>query len=188
MSKWGRHGEKTMTDSVVLGHPDVSDDGLVRFPFHLRGVSATADVSPLGIGVSDEVPLDIANAALLAVDDYWQAHKSEMLERFRQAAKLRREAGREPPIIPAASADTVVMLPPTQKVQGTVFTVLVGEVGIDVHLLKSGCILDHCEDWTTVTERMRITAWAAVLNILLSTSEVASTWGIDIELYRDLWT
>ena len=166
-----------MSAVVTVGEPEPRKDGTVLFRVNVGGSEVHVTFSPLGIGVPADVPVSQANRASVAVTEHIADQSMDMVQHLRIAARLRREVHAQPPIDLSAGSDA----------QDLLFQVNVNEVRLWVLLTRNGEIVDDCEDWSGVTSEMRVAALAGVLNIVLSDSERSKNWGLDVELYRDLW-
>lgn len=131
--------------------------------------------------------LETKSKVMRAVDRFIAEHRSEALGWYREAARLRRAAG-NPPLIGASSARHVsVVGRPQPRGRNVLFCTQGAPTELRVILLEGGGMIDDCEDWTTVTDVDRHSAFTAVLDHVFANREESTALGIDAQLFEELY-
>jgi hypothetical protein len=144
-------------------------------------------VSLLGVGVDGDVEVSAAQRALRLVHEVTSGRRAELQGLFREAAKLRRRAGKPRPVGTTPGGSARVNVPPVKFRGGVSFSVDVDGLVIRVSVFEEGGVMDDCDDWDRATDHIRDQAFSAVLDHLLSQSVETSDLGLDLALFRDLW-
>lgn len=168
--------------------PIPKDSGAVEFLVHVDGLDVVVSASPLGIGVSADVPVPVGNTASAFVAKYIAANGSTMTQLYRDAARLRKSAGNPPLLGDESGYPVSIRGQPQLRGRAVLFRVDVHSSGeLRVLIFPEGGIIDDCDDWDGVTDAARRAAIRAVLNWVFANSAQVKFLGLDLDLLRDFW-
>ncbi len=177
------------TGTIVSG-PTPEDDGNVTFGVKVEDRIVVGLANPCGYGFRGDIlaDLDTANAAMRAVSRFAQEHPGSMLPLYREAARLRRAAGK-PPFAGNTRREKVRLIGPAvlQRNGGALFTTKAGETEIKIWIFGEGGFIDHCDDWAAVSDEDRDEAFTVSLDYVLSHPDQAIALGLDAGLLDELW-
>jgi hypothetical protein len=145
---------------IVRG-PTPTENGTAIFIVETSDRMVEVSASPLGIGLPPDIPLEPGNAALNIVSDYIREHEAEELDWYRDAARLRRAAGR-----PALAGNTrepqgQVVGALQRRESGAILAVVVSNIEIRVAVSATGGLMDDTDDWERPGPRASIrTSWS----------------------------
>jgi hypothetical protein len=179
---------RDMLHARVIGGPRFGNDGHVHFRVEVGGVEVEALDSPMGIGFVDCDDLEAGSAALRAVSEYIDEHKTEQLEWYRKAAQCRRQAGVGRLAGNTRASGVTLMRAPTRTGRGVVeFPLAVWGVPLKVTLVESVALLDDCEQWDLITDSDRDAAMGVVLDYVCDHEDELRGLRVDVSMVKDLW-
>jgi hypothetical protein len=182
-----RHGYSESDKATVVSGPTFQESGAVEFLVLVGLRAVNVSLSPLGMGCGDGEPLDVTNAACRAVSQHVEKHHSEELGWYREAARVRRAAGKPPPI-PVQRTDSLRLIASaTPNGELLLLRFQTQQAELRVVLAPPAAIGEDSDDWTLVTEADRSAAYVAAVDYVLQNRELAASVGIDVDALEEIW-
>jgi hypothetical protein len=181
-----------LASATLVDGPTPDERGMVAFNVRVGDEIVVGIACPCGFGVRegvDSVSAAVASAVMHVVVQYAEEHKDEMLPLYREAARLRRAAGK-PPILGRTRRGTAKLVgAPISNGHGvTVFVTMVGSVELKVLFFKDGGLIDSWNEEQAASEEDRDEAITLCLDYIFAHPEEATAeLGLDVALLDELW-
>jgi hypothetical protein len=178
---------------IIVGDPTPGDSGMVAFRVQVGDGIVVGVAHPCGSGLRDDlatVDAAVASAVMTVVSRFVEEHGDEMLRLYREAARLRRGAGKPPTAGRTRRGKVLIVGAPVQLAEvGALFTTEVAGTRLKVALFKSGGFdfAEECEVLEAVCEKDRDEAVTVCLDYVFAHPEGAAGLGLDLALLEELW-
>lgn len=175
-------------DAEIISGPTPRELGDVVFVVRVENRTVTVSLSADGVGCDADQDLEDSNIAMRLVSAHVDERpQDEKLEWYKQAARLRRAAGKPRPFdFPRLPHITVSGEP----IAGKYFVELaIDGVGVAHRILFShrGGVSDECAHWPGLAEADRNAAFAAAIDYAFAHPEKMRAAGLDMEVFGELY-
>lgn len=175
-------------DAEIVSGPTPRELGDVVFVVRVENRTATVSLSADGVGCDADQDLDDSNVAMRLVSAHVDERpQAEKLDWYKQAARLRRAAGKPRPFdfprLPHISVSG-------EPIAGQYFVELVIDgAGVAHRILFAhrGGVSDECDHWPSLAEADRNAAFAAACDYAFAHPEKMRAAGLDMELFTELY-
>jgi hypothetical protein len=175
-----------LEQGTIVEGPIPKETGYVHFKIRVRDTAVSAFADRNGVGVETEVP-EVHALAARAVHAFVRAEPDRALSLYLEAARLRREAGVASPFLARQRVRMAVEI--SQSRPGTVvFRTSVAATELRVIISADGSLMDDCDDWSSITSDDRAEAICAVLQYVLAHATEMESYGLDVNLFRELYS
>jgi hypothetical protein len=176
---------ETHVHAVIVEGPTPDASGDVLFKVQVGDRFTEVVACPDGLGFLGE-DLELGNKGTGAVASFLREHRDQEVEWYREAARLRRAAGKPPHIAPAPST-RVTVAESVHYDRFVMFRTRGAPADICVFVFENGGLMDDCDDYGAVTDDDRLEAMSVVLHYIFTYPDDARALGIDVALLAEFY-